>query len=141
MFEQSANEWQAGMANFQQSPSSQNGHPVGEEAAEKCNTLFEGALLVDRAMRLLKCVLNGHLVEERPLTKSSMMHVFQLIELVKVRNCSIIIFNLLNFRMFLILSIQIGQQLWNGRIPHVLTTPVRCFACLKHTSNQTRNRH
>lgn len=53
----------------------------------RCNTILKGARIADKMSRLIKCTLNCHLFEDRPISKSNAHNIFRLIELIKVRSC------------------------------------------------------
>uniref|UniRef100_A0A914I8K0 WASH complex subunit 7 n=1 Tax=Globodera rostochiensis TaxID=31243 RepID=A0A914I8K0_GLORO len=57
-----------------------NGEPPEEIVDRKCNLLFDGARIVDKIGRLLKCILNGHLEKNRPLTKQNVRLLFKLVQ-------------------------------------------------------------
>ena len=52
-------------------------------ALVRTNSVLKGVRRADRALRLVKCVLNAHLSEDRPLSKTNVRHIFRLITLVK----------------------------------------------------------
>ncbi|KAL3093235.1 hypothetical protein niasHT_022685 [Heterodera trifolii] len=75
-------EWCHKMDQFECFPPT-NGEPMEEIVDRKCNLLFDGAQISDRIGRLLKCILNGHLAANRPLSKHNAKLLFELIQHVK----------------------------------------------------------
>ena len=73
------------MAKLDEILTSTNGHQ-NETIINKCDLLLEGIQIVDRTNRLLKCILNGHLAQERAISTSIACQIFQLIDIIKVFN-------------------------------------------------------
>ncbi|KAI1720039.1 WASH complex subunit 7 domain-containing protein [Ditylenchus destructor] len=70
-------EWKAELKSLVDSADAQKDIPV----STKCTCVLKGARIADKISRLVKCVLNGYLSEDRSLPKSCAHSIFRLLEL------------------------------------------------------------
>ncbi|KAI6194393.1 hypothetical protein M3Y96_01119900 [Aphelenchoides besseyi] len=82
------NEWKTEMKSMisyekDESNATVNGSRANNLAVLRCYTVLKGVRKADQISRLVRCVLNGHLSEDRSLSKQNAQNIFRLIELIK----------------------------------------------------------
>jgi hypothetical protein len=84
---ETVSEWKTELRSLicqQNGSDSNNGSSANQLVMLRCTTVLKGARMADKMSRLVKCVLNGHLSEDRAISKSNAQNIFRLIELIKV---------------------------------------------------------